>query len=68
MGPRFDETPRGRRFFESDLPKLIKAIQEQTAEMKRANDLREAEYRANGIDLLEYVSNDNGSENDGGKG
>ena len=43
MGPRFDETPRGRRFFESDLPKLIKAIQELAEEMKRSNDLKEKE-------------------------
>ena len=62
MGPRFDETYRGRKFYDSDLPKLIKALQENTAELKRANDLKEAEYRANGVDLLEYVSNDNGSE------
>lgn len=52
MGPRFDETPRGRRFFESDLPKLIKAIQELTEEMKRTNDLKEKE--------LDEVNNDGG--------
>ena len=52
MGPRFDETPRGRRFFEADLPKLIKAIQELTEEMKRTNDLKEKE--------LDEVNNDGG--------
>lgn len=61
MGPRFDETPRGRRFFESDLPKLIKAIQELTEEMKRTNDLKAEEYkRKYGYDLLDEVNNDGG--------
>lgn len=62
MGPEFFQTPAGRKFFGADLPKLIKAIEANTAEIKRANDLKEAEYRANGCDLLEYMSNDNGSE------
>lgn len=43
MGPRFDETKRGVKFFDRDLPNLIKAIQENTAELKRANDLKETE-------------------------
>ena len=47
MGPRFDETQRGRKFYDADLPKLIKAIQENTAELKRANDLKEQELKAN---------------------
>ena len=47
MGPRFDETVRGRKFFDSDLPKLIKALNENTAEPKRANDLKEAELNLN---------------------
>lgn len=41
MGPQFFETPAGRKFFGADLPKLIKAIEENTAELKRANDLKE---------------------------
>lgn len=47
MGPRFDETLRGRKFFDTDIPKLIKAIKENTAELKRANDLKEAELNLN---------------------
>ena len=43
MSIRFDETGRGVRLFDSQLPKLIKAIEENTAEMKRANDLKEKE-------------------------
>lgn len=42
---RFDETVRGRKFFDGQLPALIKAIQENTAEMKRANDLKEKEMK-----------------------
>lgn len=49
MGPRFDETVRGRKFFEADLPKLIRAITENTAELKRANDLKELELRQKGV-------------------
>lgn len=43
MGVRFDETIRGRKFFDGDLPRLIKAIEDNTAELKRANDLKELE-------------------------
>ena len=49
MGPRFDETIRGRKFFDGQLPQLIKAIQENTAELKRANDLKEAELKSKGV-------------------
>lgn len=49
MGPRFDETVRGRKFFEADLPKLIRAITENTEELKRANDLKELELRQKGV-------------------
>ena len=45
MGPRFDETIAGRKFFGSDVPRLIKAIQENTAELKRAKDLKESELK-----------------------
>ena len=45
MVVRFDETPRGRKFYERDLPKLIKAIEENTLELKRANDLKEKELK-----------------------
>lgn len=43
MAVRFDETPRGRTFFESHVPMMIKAIEDHTAELKRANDLKEKE-------------------------
>lgn len=49
MGLRFDETVRGRKFFEADLPKLIRAITENTEELKRANDLKELELRQKGV-------------------
>lgn len=46
---RFDETVRGRKFFDGQLPKLIKAITENTEELKRANDLKELELRHKGV-------------------
>lgn len=46
MGPRFDETIRGRKFYDAQLPALIKAIEANTAELKRANDLKEAEMKS----------------------
>ena len=49
MGFRFDETMRGRKFYDADLPRLIKAIEANTAEMKRANDLKEAELTHKGV-------------------
>ena len=45
MGINFHETVMGRRFFEGQLPKLIKAIEDNTAEMKRANNLKEIEVK-----------------------
>lgn len=63
MGPRFDETMRGRKFYDADLPRLIKAIEANTAEMKRANDLKEKEMKTYEIKLfkgLEVV--DHGGE------
>lgn len=45
MGPRFDETVRGARFFDAQLPRLIKVIEDNTAELKRANDLKELEIK-----------------------
>ena len=50
MGPRFDETQRCRKFYDRDIPMLIEAIQENTAELKRANDLKEAELKKEGAD------------------
>lgn len=55
MGPRFDETPRGRRFYDSQLPKLIAAIEANTAELKRANDLKEQELTSKGADNYDEV-------------
>ena len=49
MGPRFDETPRGRKFYDGQLPKLIKAIEENTAELKRYNNLKAAELKNKGV-------------------
>ena len=46
---RFDETVRGRKFYEADVPKLIRAICENTEELKRANDLKELELKHKGI-------------------
>ena len=51
---RFDETVRGRKFFDGQLPTLIKAIQENTAEMKRANDLKEKEFKLLSVGVIEY--------------
>lgn len=45
MGINFHETILGRRFFEGQFPALIKAIEANTAEMKRANDLKEIEVK-----------------------
>ena len=43
MSFRFDETIRGQRFYDAQLPRLIAAIESNTAELKRANDLKEQE-------------------------
>lgn len=40
MSIRFDETIRGQRFYDAQLPRLIKAIEENTKELKRANEIK----------------------------
>ena len=49
MSIRFDETIRGRKFFDAQIPNLIRSIEENTAELKRANDLKELELKHKGI-------------------
>lgn len=63
MGPRFDETQRGRRFFDAHIPKLIKAIEENTAELKRANDLKEKEQNKKAHILAEIAERTKLDEN-----
>jgi hypothetical protein len=41
MGPEFHQTGYGRKFFEAQLPQLIRAIEELTKEVKRQNDMNE---------------------------
>ena len=40
---QFHETVMGQRFFQGQLPKLIKALEKIGAELERANDLKEKE-------------------------
>lgn len=54
MGINFHETVMGRRFFEGQLPALIKAIEANTAEMKRANDLKEKEQKLMSMGVIQY--------------
>ena len=49
------ETKGDRKFYDSQLPKLIKAIEENTAELKRANDIKEKELASKGADTYEKV-------------
>lgn len=39
----FFETVAGHRFFEKQLPDLIRALEKVAAELKRSNDLKEQE-------------------------
>ncbi len=38
---KFFQTMMGRKFFEGQLPRLIKALEKIAEELKRANDLKE---------------------------
>ncbi len=60
MAIRFDETMQGKRFFNSQLPKLIAAIEANTAELKRANDLKEQELALlkGDVDIAELPDED----------
>jgi hypothetical protein len=42
-GVEFFQTGMGKRFYEFTMPKLIESLDSLTAEMKRANDLKEKE-------------------------
>lgn len=37
MGPQFYQTMMGRKFFESDVPRMIAILQKMTLEMERMN-------------------------------
>ena len=45
MGPQFHETDYGRRFFLSQLPNLIKAINRLADTMEKQNELKEEEKK-----------------------
>lgn len=69
MVPRFDETVRGRKFYDSQLPKLIAAIEENTEAIKKANELKEIElYEKYGYDFggveedAEHGTHDTGNQ------
>ena len=40
MGPQFHETPHGRRFFDAQLPNLIKAINRLAEAVEKQNELK----------------------------
>lgn len=46
-GPQFHQTGYGRKFFESQLPKLIDNIGKVAYELERANNLKEMEMQQN---------------------
>lgn len=41
MGPEFFQTIMGKRFYEANIPRIIKALENIATELKRANDLKE---------------------------
>ena len=45
MGPQFHETGYGRRFFLSQLPNLIKALNRLADAMEKQNELNEEEKK-----------------------
>jgi hypothetical protein len=53
--PDFFQTMMGRKFYEGDFPKLVKAMEKIGNELERANDLKEKEMqRQLGKDLEKY--------------
>lgn len=40
---QFFQTIMGKRFYQADIPKIVKALGDIATELKRANDLKEAE-------------------------
>ena len=45
MGPQFFETGYGKRFFESQLPKLIKSINRLADAIEEQNEIKEEERK-----------------------
>jgi hypothetical protein len=43
MGPRFFETPLGRKFFQSDVPKMLTLMERLTVAIERFVDIMEEE-------------------------
>lgn len=51
MGPQFFETICGKRFFESQLPELIKSINRLAGAIEEQNEIKEEE-RKNGTEKV----------------
>lgn len=62
---RFDETQRGRKFYDAQLPKLIKTIEENTKALNRANELKELELKSKGVITDEEQQEGHNSVQDG---
>lgn len=45
MGPQFFETVYGKRFFESQLPEIIKSINRLAAAIEEQNEIKEEERK-----------------------
>ena len=44
-GPEFFQTRMGQKFYEGTMPRLVEAVNNLTAEMKRQNDLTEQQLK-----------------------
>ena len=60
MSLQFHETVMGHRFFESSVPKLIKAIEEQNALLRAQNELMAEQTRL----LASLISKNNSGGSD----
>jgi hypothetical protein len=43
MGANFFQTIMGKKFYEGDVPKIVRALEKIGKELERANDLKEEE-------------------------
>jgi hypothetical protein len=53
MGPEFFQTIMGRKFYEADVPRIAKALENIAVELKRSNDLKEKEKELQMIGKVE---------------
>lgn len=48
--PNFFQTLMGKKFYEGDMPRIVRSLEQIAKELKRQNDLKESELKTKPLD------------------